>query len=237
MAPVVMELNKHPDIFDNKVCITSQHRELLTQVLDLFEIKPDFNLNIMKHNQDLWTLTSAVLLQMKEVFEKFSPDIVLVHGDTTTTLAASLSAFYSKIPTAHVEAGLRTFNKYYPFPEEINRIVADSVSSFHFAPTQNAVNNLLKSGINGKSIHLTGNTVIDALLYTIKNHKYSPDELNLDKNLRTILLTSHRRENFGEPLKKICIAVKILVEKNSDIEVVYPVHPNPNVKKSYYYRN
>jgi len=231
MAPVVMELNKYPDIFESIVCVTAQHRQMLDQVLELFNIKPDFDLNVMKPDQDLWHLTSDVLLQMKDVFEKTSPDIVLVHGDTTTTLAASLSAFYAKIPVGHVEAGLRTFNKYYPFPEEINRVVADAVSTFYFAPTQRSVDNLKNSGIKD-NIYLTGNTVIDALLYTVENHKVDLSALNLDKNLKTILLTSHRRENFGKPLEDICTAVRILVEKNPDIQVVYPVHLNPNVRKT-----
>ncbi len=231
MAPVVMKLAKHKDIFDSKVCITAQHRKMLDQVLELFSIKPDFDLNIMKNNQDLWTLTSSVLLKMKEVLEQSRPDVVLVHGDTTTTLAAGLSAFYAKIPVGHVEAGLRTFNKYYPFPEEINRVVADSVSSFHLAPTQRSVDNLINSGIEKKSIYLTGNTVIDALLYTVKNYKC---EVNTDKNLKTVLLTSHRRENFGKPLEEICRAVKVLVDKNPDIEVIYPVHLNPNARSTVY---
>ncbi len=232
MAPVVMELEKNKDDFESIVCITAQHREMLDQVLNLFNIKPDFDLNIMKHNQDLWTLTSDVLLQMKEVFEKTQPHIVLVHGDTTTTLATSLSAFYAKIPIGHVEAGLRTFNKYYPFPEEINRVVADSVASLYFPPTQQSVENLLRENIPENRIYLTGNTVIDALLYTVNNNKSDLADLNLDKNLKTILLTSHRRENFGAPLENICSAIKILVEKNPDIQVIYPVHLNPNVRKT-----
>ncbi|HSA06538.1 MAG TPA: UDP-N-acetylglucosamine 2-epimerase (non-hydrolyzing) [Candidatus Gastranaerophilales bacterium] len=236
MAPVIMELEKYPLIFDSKVCITSQHREMLDQVMRLFNINPDYDLDIMKHNQDLWTLTSSVLLKMKEVFEDASPDVVLAHGDTTTTMATSLSAFYAKIPVGHVEAGLRTFNKYYPFPEEINRVIADSISSFHFAPTQKSVENLINSGIDKKNIYLTGNTVIDSLLYTVKNHTCSFDNDYTDKNLKTILLTSHRRENFGEPLERICNAVKILVEKNPEIEVIYPVHLNPNVRNTVYNR-
>lgn len=231
-APVITELEKNKDDFESIVCITAQHREMLDQVLNLFKIKPDFDLNIMKHNQDLWTLTSGVLLQMKEVFEKTNPHIVLVHGDTTTTLAASLSAFYAKIPVGHIEAGLRTFNKYYPFPEEINRVVADAVSEMYFAPTQRSVDNLLKENVPQNKIYLTGNTVIDALLHTINNNKADMSQLKTDKNLKTILLTSHRRENFGKPLENICNAVKILVEKNPDIRVVYPVHLNPNVRKT-----
>ena len=232
MAPVVMELEKNKDDFENIVCITAQHREMLDQVLHLFNIKPDFDLNIMKHNQDLWTLTAGILLQMKEVFEKTNPHIVLVHGDTTTALATSLSAFYAKIPIGHVEAGLRTFNKHYPFPEELNRVVADSVASLYFAPTQKSVDNLLKENISGEKIYLTGNTVIDALLHTVNNNKFDLSGLNIDKNLKTILLTSHRRENFGEPLENICRAVKILIEKNPNIQVIYPVHLNPNVRKT-----
>ncbi len=234
MAPVVMELKKYPLIFDSKVCITAQHKEMLYQALDLFNIKSDYDLNLMKPDQDLWNLTSSVLFGVKKVVDDFLPDVVLVHGDTTTTLAASLSAFYSKIPVGHVEAGLRTFNKYYPFPEEINRVVADLISSFHFAPTQRSVDNLINSGIDKKSIYFTGNTIIDALLYTVENHKFNPDELGIDKNLKTILLTSHRRENFGKPLEKICEAIKIIVQNNPDIEVVFPVHLNPNVRETVY---
>lgn len=231
MAPVIMELNKYPDIFESIVCVTAQHRQMLDQVLELFNIKPDYDLNIMKPNQDLWTLTSDILLQMKEVFEKSKPHIVLVHGDTTTALATSLSAFYAKIPIAHVEAGLRTFNKYYPFPEEINRVIADAVSSFYYAPTQRSVDILLNSGFSKENVYLTGNTVIDALLYTVNNHKIDLSSLNLDKNLKTILLTSHRRENLGKPLENICRAVRTLIENNPDIQVVYPVHLNPNVRE------
>jgi len=232
MAPIVMELEKNKNDFENIVCITAQHREMLDQVLHLFNIKPDFDLNIMKHNQDLWTLTSEILLRMKEVFEKTRPHIVLVHGDTTTALATSLSAFYAKIPIGHVEAGLRTFNKHYPFPEEFNRVVTDSAASLYFAPTQQSVENLLKENISNDKIYLTGNTVIDALLYTVNNNDFDLSEFNIDKNLKTILLTSHRRENFGEPLENICKAMKILVEKNPDIQVIYPVHLNPNVRKT-----
>ena len=232
MAPLVMEFNKRSDVFESIVCVTAQHRQMLDQALNLFNIKPDFDLNIMKPDQNLWTLTSDVLLQMKDVLEKTKPHIVLVHGDTTTTLAASLSAFYAKVPVGHVEAGLRTFNKYYPFPEEINRVVADAVSSFYFAPTQRSVDNLVNSGIDKTNIYLTGNTVIDALLYTVNNHKADFSYLNLDKNLKIILLTSHRRENFGEPLENICRAIRILIERNPDIQVIYPVHLNPNVQNT-----
>lgn len=231
MAPLVMEFKKHSEDFEPIVCVSAQHRQMLDQVLDLFEIKPDFDLDIMKENQNLWSLTSDILLKTKEVIEQTKPDVVLVHGDTTTALAASMSAFYAKVPIGHVEAGLRTFDKYYPFPEEINRVIADSISSFHFAPTKEAVNNLKKSAIPQNNIVMTGNTVIDALLYTVENKPANLDYLNLNKDLRTILLTSHRRENFGEPLENICDAILELIEKNKDVQVIYPVHLNPNVRE------
>ena len=228
MAPLVKELEKHPDKIESIVCVTAQHRQMLDQVLELFKIKPDFDLNIMKPNQDLWTITSDVLLLMKDVFEKSKPDIVLVHGDTTTSMAAALSAFYAKIPVGHVEAGLRTFDKHYPFPEEINRVFADAVCTYHFAPTDTSVDNLIKSAIPKDHIYKTGNTVIDALLHTVENNKTDLSYIGLNPELKTILLTSHRRENFGEPIRNICKAVLELVEKNKDIQAV---HLNPNVQK------
>lgn len=231
MAPLVKELEKHPDVFESIVCVTAQHRQMLDQVLNLFEIKPNFDLNIMKPNQDLWTITSDVLLLMKSVFEQSQPDIVLVHGDTTTSMAAALSAFYARVPVGHVEAGLRTFDKHYPFPEEINRVFADAVCTYHFAPTETSVENLVKSAIPKDHIYKTGNTVIDALLHTVNNNKEDLSGIGLNPNLKTILLTSHRRENFGEPIKNICKAVLKLVQHNKDIQVVYPVHLNPNVQK------
>ena len=231
MAPVVKELEKYPDEIQSIVCVTAQHRQMLDQVLSLFNINPDFDLNIMKPNQDLWTITSDVLLLMKNVFEKSKPDLVLVHGDTTTSMAAALSAFYAKIPVGHVEAGLRTFDKYYPFPEEINRVFADAVCTYHFAPTDTSVQNLVRSAIPEEHIYKTGNTVIDALLHTVENNKADLSYIGLNPDLKTILLTSHRRENFGEPIRNICKAVLELVEKNKDIQVVYPVHLNPNVQK------
>lgn len=233
MAPLIKEFESRSDKFDSVVCVTAQHKEMLYQVLDLFKIKPDYDLDIMKHNQDLWSLTSDVLMKMKNVYEEAKPDVVLVHGDTTTTLASALSAFYAKIPVGHIEAGLRTFDKYYPFPEEINRVVADAVCTYYFAPTERSVENLAKSNIT-EHVYKTGNTVIDALLFTVENHKTDLDGLNLDPNLKTILLTSHRRENLGEPLKEICEAVIELVKNNKDIQVVYPVHLNPNVQKTVY---
>ena len=231
MAPLVKELEKNSDTIESIVCVTAQHREMLDQVLSLFDIKPDYDLNVMKPNQNLWSLTSDVLLQMKDVIEQSKPDIVLVHGDTTTSMAAALSAFYARVPVGHVEAGLRTFDKHYPFPEEINRVFADAVCSYHFAPTETSVNNLINSAIPKEHIYKTGNTVIDALLHTVENNEVNLDYIGLKPELRTILLTSHRREIFGEPIINICNAVLELVEKNPDIQVVYPVHLNPNVQK------
>ncbi len=231
MAPLVKELEKYPETFESIVCVTAQHRQMLDQVLNLFNIKPDYDLDIMKPNQDLWTITSDVLLLMKDVFEKAKPDIVLVHGDTTTSMSAALSAFYARIPVGHVEAGLRTFDKHYPFPEEINRVFADAVCTYHFAPTETSVENLIKSAIPKEHIYKTGNTVIDALLHTVENNKIDLSYIGLNPELKTILLTSHRRENFGEPIRNICKAVLKLVEDNKDIQVVYPVHLNPNVQK------
>ena len=234
MAPLVKEIEKNSDVLESIVCVTAQHRQILDQVLELFNIKPDYDLDIMKDNQNLWSLTSDVLLKTKDVIEKVKPDVVLVHGDTTTSMAAALSAFYAKVPVGHVEAGLRTFDKYYPFPEEINRVFADAVCTYHFAPTDKSCENLINSQIPKTHIYKTGNTVIDALLYTVKTHNEKINGLKLDENLKTILLTSHRRENFGEPIREICKAVLELVEKNKDIQVVYPVHPNPNVQKPVY---
>ena len=234
MAPLVKEIEKNSDVFESVVCVTAQHRQMLDQVLELFEIKPDYDLDIMKENQNLWSLTSDVLLKTKEVIEEVKPDVVLVHGDTTTSMAAALSAFYAKVPVGHVEAGLRTFDKYYPFPEEINRVFADAVCTYHFAPTDESCENLKKSQIPTEHIYKTGNTVIDALLYTVENHREEVDGLTLNPELKTILMTSHRRENFGEPIREICKAVLELVENNKDIEFVYPVHPNPNVRQPVY---
>lgn len=234
MAPLVKEIEKYPEEMESIVCVTAQHREMLDQVLNLFDIKPDFDLNIMKNNQNLWSLTSDVLLKTKEIIEKVQPHIVLVHGDTTTSMAAALSAFYAKIPVGHVEAGLRTFDKYYPFPEEINRVFTDSICTYHFAPTEKSCKNLIKSQIPQNHIYKTGNTVIDALFYTIENHKENIEGLSLNPRLKTILLTSHRRENFGEPIREICNAILELIEKNQDIQIVYPVHPNPNVQGPVY---
>lgn len=234
MAPLVKEIEKNSDTLESIVCVTAQHRQILDQVLELFQIKPDYDLDIMKDNQNLWSLTSDVLLKTKEVIEEVKPDVVLVHGDTTTSMAAALSAFYAKVPVGHVEAGLRTFDKYYPFPEEINRVFADAVCTYHFAPTDESCENLIKSQIPTENIYKTGNTVIDALLYTVENNNEDVEGLVLNPELKTILMTSHRRENFGEPIREICKAVLELVENNKDIEFVYPVHPNPNVRQPVY---
>ena len=234
MAPLIKEFEKYPEDIESIVCVTAQHREMLDAVLKLFDIKPDFDLNIMKTNQNLWSITTDVLLKTKEVYEQSKPDIVLVHGDTTTSMAAALSAFYSKIPVGHIEAGLRTFDKYNPFPEEINRVFADAVCTFHFAPTDTSVNNLKNSQIPSEHIYKTGNTVIDALLYIVNNKEADISHLKTDESKRLILVTAHRRENFGEPIKNICKALLVLAEKNPDIQILYPVHPNPNIKNTVY---
>lgn len=230
MAPVVHGLASQPDRFEPIVCVTAQHRQMLDQVLRLFDIQPDVDLDIMKPNQDLYQVTTDVLMGLKPVLQEHQPDLVLVHGDTTTSMAASLACFYARIPVGHVEAGLRTFDKYYPFPEEINRVITDSITTLHFAPTERSRQNLLKSRVPERGIYLTGNTVIDALLYTLQKAPDTPLPVSLDPNKRLILVTVHRRENFGEPLQAICRALKTLVESHPDTEMVIPVHPNPNVR-------
>ena len=230
MCPLVKRL-KENSLFNVITIVTAQHRQMLDSVLELFDIIPDYDLNLMTPNQNLWNLSSDILLKTKEVFEKENPDLILVHGDTTTAGLSALSAFYARKKIGHIEAGLRTFDKDYPYPEEINRVMVDSVSDLMFCPTELAVKNLKNSGIKN-GIYKTGNTVIDALLYVIKNKKINLDYLGLDKNLKTILLTSHRRENFGKPLENICNAVKELIEKNKDIQIIYPVHLNPNVRNT-----
>lgn len=230
MCPLVRRLKSNP-LFNVVTIVTAQHRQMLDSVLELFEIIPDYDLNLMKPNQNLWELSSEILLKTKEVFEKENPDIILVHGDTTTAGLSALSAFYARKKIGHVEAGLRTFDKNYPFPEEINRVIVDSVSDLMFCPTDLAMENIKKSGIKN-GYYKTGNTVIDALYYVIENKKINLDFLGLDNSLKTILLTSHRRENFGKPLENICYAIKELVEKNNDIQVIYPVHLNPNVRNT-----
>ena len=232
MCPLVNEL-KSRDNFDVTTIVTAQHREMLDQVLELFNVTPDCDLNIMKPNQNLWSLTSDILLQTKEIFEQEQFDIVLVHGDTTTAFATSLSAFYARVPIGHVEAGLRTYDRNYPFPEEINRVICDSLTSMYFAPTSLAVANLKKyPEVNPENIYKTGNTVIDALLYTVSNSSKKLDFLSNHENKKIILMTAHRRENFGQPLEDICKAVLEIVSSREDVEFIYPVHPNPNVRKT-----
>jgi len=243
MAPLVKEFKKNSDIFQTQVCVTAQHREMLDQVLNLFEIKPDYDLNIMKKNQDLYNITSSVLLKMKEVLESFKPDIVFVHGDTTTTFATSLAAYYQKISVAHIEAGLRTGNIYSPWPEEANRKLASCITKYHFTPTLMSKQNLLNENINEQDIVITGNTVIDALFLVLekikKNTKLEEQidtmlqkqNLKLMDNRKIILVTGHRRENFGEGFINICEALKEIALKHKNIDIIYPVHLNPNVRK------
>ena len=239
MAPVVRELRKKINI---KVCVTAQHREMLDQVLNLFEIDPDYDLDIMQPGQDLFDVTSNVLVGMKSVLLKEQPDIVLVHGDTTTSMAASLAAFYLQVPVGHIEAGLRTYNIQSPFPEEFNRQVTTKVTQFHFAPTEQARQNLLNEHVQNSQIYITGNTVIDALLSILKKARessYSNDTLKsvhlLDKEKsdlpRIILVTGHRRENFGKGFEEICQALREIAIQNTDIQIIYPVHLNPNVRE------
>ncbi|WP_297916304.1 non-hydrolyzing UDP-N-acetylglucosamine 2-epimerase [uncultured Campylobacter sp.] len=240
MALLIKEFQKRAE-FEVKVCVTAQHRQMLDQVLEFFEIKPDFDLNLMKQGQDLYDITSGVLLGMRDVFGEYTPDIVFVHGDTTTTYAVSLAAYYQKIDVAHVEAGLRTHDIYSPFPEEINRQMTGLIAKYHFAPTADARDNLLKEGKDSKNIIVSGNTVIDALLWTID--KIENNELLKNKILsfinakyklsdrKFILVTGHRRENFGEGFVNICEALREIALKNENIDIVYPVHLNPNVRK------
>ena len=241
MSPLVKAFEKEETI-ESKVCVTAQHREMLDQVLEMFDIKPDYDLNIMKPGQDLFDVTSNVLLGLKNVLNDFSPDVVLVHGDTTTTSSASLASFYNKIKVGHVEAGLRTGDIYSPWPEEANRQITGVLANYHFAPTTTSANNLLKENKNPKDIVVTGNTVIDALFLALdkieKNDELkskiiesinSQYELKDDKKI--ILVTGHRRENFGDGFINICEALKTIALNNPDIDIVYPVHLNPNVQK------
>jgi UDP-N-acetylglucosamine 2-epimerase (non-hydrolysing) len=239
MAPVVKELAKHLEVFDSRVCVTAQHREMLDQVLDLFEIVPEYDLDIMKPGQSLTDVTCNVLQGIAPVLKEFKPDVVLVHGDTTTTMAASLAAYYQKIAVGHVEAGLRTWNIYSPWPEEMNRRLTSAITRYHFAPTELSRQNLLNEGVDEKTILVTGNTVIDALLdvvHKVRSDKVLQDEMTarfsfLSSNKRLVLVTGHRRENFGEGFEQICKALKEISELHDDVEIVYPVHLNPNVQE------
>lgn len=233
MAPIIKELEKCEHIHQ-EVCVTAQHREMLDQVLNIFNIKPDYDLNIMTQNQTLTGITINALKGLEDTLEKSNPDIILVHGDTTTTFVGSLAAFYKKIKIGHVEAGLRTYNKYEPFPEEMNRKLTGAMADLHFAPTKLSKENLLKENVNEDSIFITGNTSVDCVKTTIiKDYKFSCDTLNnIDyKNKKIITMTAHRRENLGKPLENICNAILKLVKDNEDIEIVYAVHFNPLVRE------
>ena len=242
MAPLVKEFQKHDDIFETKVCITAQHREMLDQVLDFFEINPDFDLDLMKPNQNLYSLTAEIITNLKPILENFKPNYVYVHGDTTTTMAGSIAAFYSGAKVCHVEAGLRTFNKRSPFPEEVNRSIAGSVSDYHFAPTITSKDNLLKENVKSNSIIVTGNTVIDALKFSsnkVTSNSYKDEEVEalkkiVDTSKKLVLVTGHRRENHGQGFINICGALKQIATENEDVQIIYPVHLNPNVQKPVY---
>lgn len=234
MAPLAIELKKHQE-FETLVCVTAQHREMLDQVLDIFNLKPDYDLDIMKERQTLVGITCRVLEGLDGVFKKEQPDIVLVHGDTSTSFVAALAAFYNQISVGHVEAGLRTYDKYSPFPEEMNRCLTGRITDVHFSPTVRNRDNLLREAISEDKIYVTGNTVIDALKTTVKDDYVFEDETlrSVDfNNKRVITVTAHRRENLGEPLENICNAIKNIVLKNENVEVVYPVHMNPAVRET-----
>ncbi len=241
MAPLVKAFEQKHE-FETRVCITAQHREMLDQVLQFFEITPHYDLDLMRPNQNLYTLTAMIIESMKTVLEEFKPDFVYVHGDTTTTMAAALASFYSGAKVCHVEAGLRTFNKRNPFPEEMNRSIAGRLTDYHFAPTKTSKENLLKENIPAKDITVTGNTVIDALLFSVNklnNHHYTDSEIeqlkeSIDFSKKLILITGHRRENHGEGFANICKALKTIAKNNPETQLVYPVHLNPNVQKPVY---
>lgn len=228
MAPLIKELEKRDNI-DSIVCVTAQHREMLDQVLEIFNINPDYDLNLMKSNQTLTSITANVLEELNTVINEVKPDIVLVHGDTTTTLSASLAAFYNQCKVGHVEAGLRTYNKYSPYPEEINRQVTGVIADLHFAPTNESKKNLIKEGKCESDIYVTGNTAIDTLKTTVKSN-YTNEIIDKIGNDRIILLTAHRRENLGDTMKNMFLAIKKIVEEFDDVQVVYPVHLNPKVR-------
>lgn len=245
MAPLIRLLQKDTEHFEVKVCVTAQHRQMLDSVLDVFGIVPDYDLDIMAPNQDLYDITSKVLLGLRDVIGDFKPDVVLVHGDTTTSMAATLAAFYQQVEVGHVEAGLRTYNLYSPWPEEMNRQVTDRLCKWHFVPTEQSKKNLLQEYISEESIHITGNTVIDALLMAVDIISHEPGkEAQLREELREkgyvpgernyILVTGHRRENFGEGFLHICKAIGEIAQRYPHIDIVYPVHLNPNVQKPVY---
>ena len=229
MAPLIKELEERKEI-ESVVCVTAQHREMLDQVLTIFDIKPDYDLNIMKQGQTLSEITSRVLLGLEEVIKKENPNIILVHGDTTTTFAGALAAFYNGVDIGHVEAGLRTWDKYSPFPEEMNRQMVDRMTDMYFAPTSVSKNNLIDEGIADEKIYVTGNTAIDAMSTTVKKD-YSNPILDWVGDNRMLLLTAHRRENLGEPMRHIFRAIKRIVDEYDDVRVVYPIHKNPKVRE------
>ena len=246
MAPLVKEFQKQPKRVETVVCVTGQHREMLDQVLKIFDIKPDYDLNIMKQGQDLYDVTARVLTGMRDVLKEVKPDVVLVHGDTTTSTAAALAAFYQQIPVGHVEAGLRTHNIYSPWPEEMKRLLTGRLATYHFSPTPLSRNNLIKESVDDRNIIITGNTVIDALYWVvdkIKNNKELDNELEdilskagydvnrLNNGKKLVLITGHRRENFGDGFINMCTAIKDLTVKYPDLDFVYPMHLNPNVRK------
>ena len=246
MAPLVKEFQKQPKRVETVVCVTGQHREMLDQVLKIFDIKPDYDLNILKQGQDLYDVTARVLTGMRDVLKEVKPDVVLVHGDTTTSTAAALAAFYQQIPVGHVEAGLRTHNIYSPWPEEMNRLLTGRLATYHFSPTPLSRNNLIKESVDDRNIIITGNTVIDALYWVvdkIKNNKELDNELEdilskagydvnrLNNGKKLVLITGHRRENFGDGFINMCTAIKDLTVKYPDLDFVYPMHLNPNVRK------
>lgn len=239
MAPLVQAFQNSAD-FVTKVCVTAQHREMLDQVLDFFDIHPDYDLDLMKPNQNLYSLTADIITKLKAILEEFKPDYVFVHGDTTTTMASSIAAFYSGAQVCHIEAGLRTFNKRAPFPEEMNRQVAASVCDYHFAPTQKAKENLINENIDERNIVVTGNTVIDALFYSSERVKEMRNlEIEglleiIEEGKKLILMTGHRRENHGEGFVRICEALKEIAENNAEVQIIYPVHLNPNVQTPVY---
>ena len=230
MAPLVKELEKRKEI-ESIVCVTAQHREMLDQVLNTFDIKPDYDLNIMKQGQSLADVTTRALVGLEEVIKEVKPDIVLVHGDTTTTFAGALAAFYNQVAIGHVEAGLRTYDKYSPYPEEMNRQMVDRLSDMYFAPTEISKDNLLKENIDESKIYITGNTAIDAMSTTVDENYTHPELDWINAGERMILLTAHRRENLGEPMRHIFRAIKRVVDEFSDVKVIYPIHMNPKVRE------
>lgn len=231
MAPVVKELQRRNNEFQTIVCVTGQHREMLDQVLDIFEIKPDYDLDIMQPGQDLYDVSARILLGMREVLDTEKPDLVLVHGDTSTSTFAALAAFYQQIPVGHVEAGLRTYNIYSPWPEEMNRQVNGRLCTWHFAPTETARQNLLKEHVDDEHIVVTGNTVIDALHWVASSGKAKAPAFGRDEQRRMVLITGHRRENFGDGMLHICQAINTLATRFPDVDFVYPIHLNPNIRK------